>query len=66
MDYVQWHDPAEGGCVYTDVFVDDIHTRVLGGDMVVSEQLAAFLEHAEDARELILFNHNVIQDRPEP
>ena len=65
VDYVQWHDPAEGGCVYTDVFADDIHTRVLGGDMAMKERMAAFLEHAEDAREVILFNHNVIQDRPE-
>ena len=65
VDYVQWHAPGDGVCTYTDVFADDLHTRVLDGDLAIGERLAGFLEHAEDARKVILFNHNVIQDRPE-
>jgi len=66
VDYVQWHDPLEAGfaCSYSNE-TDDLHLRFLNGDTTLSAQLAAFLAHAEDAREVILFTHRVIQDRPE-
>lgn len=61
-DYVQMHGEDEAGftCKYTDE-TGDIHLRVLSGDMTMATGVQAFLRHAEDTRQTILFSHRVIQ-----
>jgi len=64
VNYVQMHAEDEAGftCKYTDVVNDDMHQRVLQADIAMETMLQAFLHHAEDARNIILFTHRVIQD----
>jgi len=65
VDYVQWHDPQEEGftCTYTDE-TGDIWERVLGMDGFEDGGIRAFAKHADDARKVITFTHNIIQDLP--
>lgn len=66
VDYVQWHDPQEAGysCEYTDEsgFSWD---RILGADDYDGTGIGAFAKHGDDARKVITFTHNIIQDMPE-
>ncbi|WP_415225138.1 hypothetical protein [Psychromonas sp.] len=76
VDYVQWHDSSEADFSFT--YTDEtqyIWDRVLkdsdtsgdgeDGKDINTSNLAAFTEHADDARKVIVFTHNIIQDMPE-
>jgi len=65
VDYVQWHDPLETDftCTYTDE-TGEIWERVLGLDGFEGIGIGAFTKHADDARKVITFTHNIIQDMP--
>jgi hypothetical protein len=64
-DYVQFHpaiDPLPADyCPYTDEN-DDVLERVFAGESVQLENIRGFAKHADDARKMIVFMHNIIQD----
>jgi|GEM_PF-1016670 len=75
VDYVQWHDSSEADFSFTytdereyiwDRVLEESDTSGTGidGDIDTSN-IAAFTEHADDARKVIVFTHNIIQDMPE-
>ena len=64
-DYVQFHaegDP-DNSCPYTDEN-DEIWSRVFDKDSYQGENINGFARHADDARRMIVFMHNIIQDVP--
>jgi len=63
VSYVQWHEPDENGCSYTSM-TDDLWTRVLGSDESCATNIAAFARQADQARQIIVFNHDIIQELP--
>lgn len=66
VEYVQWHDPEdpEFSCEYTDE-IGFAWDRVLAADPYDGTAIGAFAKHADDARKVITFTHNIIQDMPE-
>ncbi|MFT6925074.1 MAG: hypothetical protein ACJAZP_000644 [Psychromonas sp.] len=76
VEYVQWHDSSEAdfSFTYTDETQDiwervlrDSDTSGINDDETDTDtsNIAAFTEHADDARKVIVFTHNIIQDMPE-
>lgn len=63
VDYVQWHDPDANGCSYTGM-QEDLWQRVLGGGAGCDGNIAAFARQADQARQVILFTHEIIQGLP--
>lgn len=64
-DYVQFHPDGDpnNACPYTDEN-DDVWFRVFNNDIYQGENIAGFARHADDARRMIVFMHNIIQDVP--
>jgi hypothetical protein len=65
VDYVQFYpegDP-DNSCPYTDEN-DEIWSRVFNKDNYQGENIRGFARHADDARRMIVFMHNIIQDVP--
>lgn len=65
VEYVQYHET--GGCTYTREW-DDLWRKVLDPEDTFTdaqENAAAFARHVDDARQIILFTHEFIQDMPE-
>jgi hypothetical protein len=64
-DYVQFHIPEdEPVCTYTDEN-DEVWFRVFSYDDYQGENIRGFAKHADDARKMIVFMHNIIQDVPD-
>jgi len=63
IDYVQYHDPDDLGCIYSDA-TSDAWQRVFNAKHFEGENIEAFAKHADDTRKMIGFIHRVIQDRP--
>lgn len=67
-DYVQFHaqeDPLPVDyCPYTDEN-DEVWSRVFASDGYRGENIRGFSRHADDARRMIVFIHNIIQDVPD-
>lgn len=61
VDYVQYHYNAT--CAYTDE-TDDVWNRVFNKKEYQGDNIRGFAAHADDARKMIVFMHNVIQDVP--
>jgi hypothetical protein len=65
VDYVQFHPDGDpnNSCTYTDEN-DDVWFRVFNNDSYQGENIDGFARHADDARRMIVFMHNIIQDAP--
>lgn len=65
VPYVQYDPDDPAGCPYQDESAD-AWLRVIGGvDEPVLNNMAAFTKHADDARKMVVFLHNIIQDVPD-
>lgn len=66
-DYVQYHPAVDPEpldyCPYTDEN-DEAWSRVFAGDGYEGDNIRGFARHADDARKMIVFMHNIIQDVP--
>jgi hypothetical protein len=63
--YVQFYPDDPEGCLYKDETADAWLRVFDGSDEPLLTNIAGFTKHADDARRLIVFIHDIIQDVPD-